>query len=186
MLQVKKGQPAAFETLMHKYYKRILNFIYRIVGDRQAAEDLTQEVFIRVYQSAPRYHPKARFQTWIFTIAKNLSLNEVRNRRRKSGISLQEEIKTPHGDMVRQIEDPGAVHAGDKLAGQEKQALVREAVHSLPENQRMAVLLRRYEGFSYEEIAGTLQCSVSAVKSLLNRAKENLKERLKSVIKDYE
>jgi RNA polymerase sigma-70 factor (ECF subfamily) len=84
------------------------------------------------------------------------------------------------------MEDSSAVLAWDQLAAREKEALVRDAVNSLPENQRMAVLLRRYEGFSYEEIAGTLQCSVSAVKSLLNRAKESLKQRLQCVIKDYE
>jgi len=186
MLEVQKGHQAPFESLMRKYYKRIYNFIYRFVGNRQQAEDLTQEVFIRVYKSAISYQPKSKFQTWIYTIAKNLSLNELRKKDRKNCVSLQEEIPTSRGVVFRQVEDPAAKNAWEAMVQDEKQAVIREAIQSLPSMQRMAVILRRYEELSYEQIAQTLQCSVPAVKSLLNRAKEGLKLKLSNLIKDYD
>ncbi len=185
MLEVQKGHQAPFESLMRKYYKRIYNFIYRFVGHRQLAEDLTQDVFIRVYKSADSYHPKAKFQTWIYTIAKNLSLNELRKKSSRNSISLEQEIPTSRGAVLPQVEDPRAKSLWESMAQEEKQSVVREAIQSLPENQRMAVILRRYEDLSYEQIAQTLQCSVPAVKSLLNRAKEGLKGKLRNVMGDY-
>ncbi|MBN1869102.1 MAG: sigma-70 family RNA polymerase sigma factor [Candidatus Omnitrophica bacterium] len=162
---------------MHKYFPRLLNFIYRYVSDRETAEDLTQEVFIRVYKSGPHYRPQSKFQTWLFTIARNLSLNELRRNKHKA-VSLDEAYSTEKGKIKPQWEDPNSVSPDEDMLRREKAAAVKAAIDSLPESQRVAVLLRRYEQFSYEEIAQTMKLSSKAVKSLLSRAKENLKAKL--------
>jgi len=181
MLDFQKGNRASFENLMHKHYKRILNFIYRFTGIRETAEDLTQEVFIKVYNSGPTYRPKAKFQTWIFTIAKNISLNELRRFKNKP-VSLDGTWETEDGEMAPQVEDTRAPSPDQEIIQDEKAVIVKAAIDALPENQRMAVILRRYEDLSYEEIAKTMGCSVKAVKSLLNRAKENLRNKLAGFI----
>lgn len=177
MLEFQGGDKASFEALMHKYYPRLLNFIHRFVGRREIAEDLTQEVFIKVYQAACAYRPQSKFQTWIYTIAKNISLNELR-RNRGSVVSLDEPFSSQEGELRRDVEDPSGARPDEDLLRQETMKAVRQAIHALPENQRMVVILRRYEQFSYEEIAQTMRVSVKAVKSLLSRAKENLKNKL--------
>jgi RNA polymerase sigma-70 factor (ECF subfamily) len=177
MLEFQKGSKASLEGLMHKYYPRLLNFTYRFLGNREAAEDITQEVFVRVYKSASCYRPQAKFQTWVFTIARNLSLNELR-RNKKGGVSLEETFSSEDGELKRQVADPRGQDPGQELLQGEKTAAVKAAINDLPENQRMAVILRRYEEFSYEEIARAMRVSVQAVKSLLSRAKENLKNKL--------
>jgi len=177
MIEFQEGNKTAFEDLMHKYYSRLLNFIYRFVGSREIAEDLTQEVFMRVYKSAPSYRPQSKFQTWVFTIARNTSLNELRHNK-KVTVSLDETFSSDQGEMKRQVKDPHGSNPGEELLHREKAAAVKAAINDLPENQRVAVLLRRYEQFSYEEIAQTMNTSVKAVKSLLSRAKENLKTKL--------
>ncbi len=177
MLEFQKGDTGSFETLLRKYFPRIFNYVYRLVGSRETAEDLTQETFIRVYRAAASYQPRAKFQTWIFTVARNLALNELRRLKRKT-FSLDAEREGKDGTMAPQREDPSARTADEQLLLKERREQVRRAVDSLPENQRTAVVLRRFEGFSYEQIARTLGLSVSAVKSLLSRAKDNLKEKL--------
>jgi len=181
MLEFQKGNVPAFETLMRKYYARILNFSYRFVGDRDTAEDLAQEVFIKVHRSGSSYRPQAKFQTWIYTIAKNLSLNAVRSMKRQA-VSLDQDVDGEDGAMQRQLADPKAEHPAQVLQRQETAVIVQEAVNSLPENQKLAVILRRYERLSYEAIAETMGCSPEAVKSLLNRAKENLKVKLSHLL----
>lgn len=177
MLEVQGGNKHSFDALMHKYYPRLFNFIFRFVGRREIAEDLTQEVFLKVYHTASRYRPKSKFQTWVYTIAKNISLNELRHHKR-TVISLDEPFVSDDGPMERQMEDTAAPRADEQILREEAAAAVREAIDSLPQNQRMAVILRRYEQFSYEEIAQTIRLSVKAVKSLLSRAKESLKNKL--------
>lgn len=177
MLEFKQGEQASFEKLMHKYHPALLNFIYRFVGNPQTAEDLTQEVFLRVYDKASSYQPQSKFQTWIFTIAKHLSLNELR-RSKKRGVSLDEPLVLEEGSAVRQVADEHSECPDEAVSRKETVAAVRAAIEALPENQRMAVILRRYEKFSYEDIARTMGLSVKAVKSLLSRAKENLKNKL--------
>ncbi len=177
MLEVQQGNSRAFETLMHKYYPRLLNFIFRFVGRRETAEDLTQEVFTAVYNTASRYRPKSKFQTWIYTIARNISLNELR-RHKKGTVSLDETVSCEDGERERQIEDTSTRKPDEEILHEEMAALVRSAIHALPESQRMAVILCRYDGFSYEEIAQTMGISVQAVKSLLSRAKKNLRNKL--------
>ncbi len=169
---------------MRKFYPRVLNFIFRMIAQRDTAEDLTQEVFVRVYKSVERYRPQAHISTWILTIARNLTLNELR--RHQPAVSLDAPLMGEDSDMQRQLTDPRSVGADEELIRQEKVEAIKEAIASLPENQRTAVLLRRYEEFSYEQIAQTMNLSVEAVKSLLSRAKENLKVNLRKYSKNNE
>ena len=180
MLEVKKGDRDAFEILMRKYYPRILNFAYRFLGNRQLAEDLTQDVFMKVYKSARRYRPRSKFHTWLYTIAKNSCLNEVR-RNRGQMVSLDEPIMSDEHVLKKEISDRHADPAGEFLQ-KEKKTLIRTAINDLPKNQRIAVILRRYESFSYAEIAATLNVTDKAVKSLLSRAKVNLKNKLAGTV----
>ena len=180
MLAVKKGDRNAFDDLMRKYYPRILNLAYRLTGNRQLAEDLTQDVFMKVYKSATRYRPQSKFQTWLYTIAKNTCFNELR-RKRWQMVSLDEPVDAKAGELRKELPDPGADPATEFLQ-KEKENQVWAAVNDLPENQRMAVILRRYENFSYAEIAATLDVTDKAVKSLLSRAKVNLKNKLAGAV----
>ena len=183
MLAFQKGHKASFEILLVKFYPRVLNFIYRYTGNRHTAEELTQEVFLKVFNHCAQYHPESKFQTWVYTIAKNVSLNELR-RNKQTVISLDEPLRGEDDTMQRQIADPQAIGADEELIGRETATMIKKAIDALPESQRMAVILRRYENFSYEEIARTMDMSMEAVKSLLSRAKENLKASLAHVLKD--
>lgn len=182
MLAFQAGDKQAFEKLMTAHFSRVLNFIFRYVGRRDIAEDLTQEVFIRVYKSVGSYQPQSKFSTWLFTIAKNLSLNELRSNKHKM-VSMDEMIDTGEDHIKVQFKDERQQTPAEQLLENEQSQQVRKAIAELPENQRVAVLLRRYEQFTYEEIADVMQVTPKAVKSLLNRAKENLRESLKSLIK---
>lgn len=182
MLKFKKGDKLAFDKLIGKYHKPVINIIYRMIQDAHEADDLAQEVFIRVYNSAKSYKPEAKFFTWIYKITRNVCLNELR-RRKKKFISLDEEVFTEDDELKREIADTQIDSPYQDAYKTELQEVVKEAIESLPENQRMAVILRRYEDLSYEDIAKTMDCSVSAVKSLLNRAKESLKDKLMSYIR---
>ncbi len=180
MLKFQQGDKLAFGELLDKYKKPVINIIYRLIQDRAEADDLAQEVFIRVYNSEKSYRPTAKFSTWIYAITRNICLNELRKRKRL--VSLDETISTEDGELKREFADFHASSPYEEASKQELQELVKEAIESLPINQRMVVILRRYEQLSYEDIAKTMSCSVSAVKSLLNRAKESLKEKLKPYI----
>lgn len=182
LLAFKSGDKSSFEKLMVRFYPRVLNFIYRFVNQKEVAEDLTQDVFMKVYKSAVNYQPKAKVSTWIFTIAKNTALNEL-SRRKKFAYSLDADNKTSEGSVQSQHEDFTERKPDQQLERQERMEVVRTAVQSLPENQRMAVILRRYENMTYDEIAKTMGTTSKAVKSLLSRAKENLKINLMNVLK---
>lgn len=183
MLKFKEGDRSAFETLLDKYHAPIINFSYRFLGNKTESEDLAQEVFLRIYRSASNYTPQAKFSTWIYRIAKNLVLNELRRKKTQKTSSLEEMISTEEGERQRQFSDdkPSALQ---KLEKQDLADAVRKALDSLPPNQRTAVVLSKYEGLSYEDIAKIIGCSVSAVKSLLNRAKVTLKEKLSSYVRE--
>ncbi len=183
MLDFQRGNRVSFENLMRKYYKRIFNFALRILRSREAAEDIVQESFIRVYQSGKNYQPKASFRTWLYMIAKNLILNELKKNKRFS-FSIDESQQGEEGAMPRQFEDTNLTHPLDKLVSAERARTVRAAIESLPQQQGMVVVLYRFERFSYEEISETLGLSVSAVKSLLSRARQNLKIRLAGLKKE--
>jgi RNA polymerase sigma-70 factor, ECF subfamily len=186
MLRVKQGDRAAFELLVEKYKQPVANMIYRTLGDPTEAEDLAQTVFIQVWKSATRYHQKAKFSTWLFTIARNLCLNEIRRRSRHPAESLQAMSDPDDESAPRQFEDRGASSAPEQLLREELTAKVEEALAELPENQRTAILLFKEKEFSYEEISEVLKCSLSATKSLIHRGRETLKLKLKPYLKSGE
>src|SRR6185369_8378997 len=184
MLRAKRGDRAAFTELVEKYKQPVMNFIYRTLRDETEAEDLAQNVFLQGYKSRGRYERTAKFSTWLFTIARNLCLNELRRRSRHPAESL-EETHTEHEDQPRQqYEDKKIVLPPDTLLQGELVKKIEEALADLPENQRSAILLCRQEDLSYEEISEILGCSLSATKSLIHRGRETLKERLKSYLKE--
>lgn len=179
MLRVKRGDLAAFENLLEKYKQPVINFIYRILGDLTEAEDLTQNVFVKVYQSASHYEVTAKFSTWLFTIARNLCLNEIRRRSRHPADSL-DAAQTPDDDLpARQFEDVKTFSPTENTLHGELEDKIQDALHDLPENQRTAILLCRRDELSYEDIAKVLGTSLSATKSLIHRGRETLKEKLK-------
>jgi RNA polymerase sigma-70 factor (ECF subfamily) len=186
MLRVKRGDRAAFAELVEKYKQPVMNLVYRTLHDEAEAEDLAQNVFLQVYKSAKRYESRAKFSTWLFTIARNLCLNEIRRRSRHPADSL-EESHAEHEDQPRQqFEDKSTVRPPEKLLHGELAQKIEEALAGLPENQRTAILLCRQEELSYEEIAKILGCSLSATKSLIHRGRETLKEKLKPYLKTGE
>jgi RNA polymerase sigma-70 factor (ECF subfamily) len=179
MLRVKRGDRAAFAELVDKHKQAVMNFIFRMLHDQAEAEDLAQNVFLQVYKSRSRYKQTAKFSTWLFTIARNLCLNELRRRSRHPAESL-EETHTEHEDHPpKQFEDKSQIAALDKVLHGELAEKIEEALDELPENQRSAILLCRQEDLSYEQIAKILRCSLSATKSLIHRGRETLKEKLK-------
>ncbi len=179
MLRVKRGDMQAFEELAEKYKQPIVNMMYRMLRDLDEAEDLAQNVFIRVYQSAHRYEVSARFSTWIFTIARRLCLNEIRRRGRHPAESLESSQTEYEDQPARQFEDAKTFSPPEAFLHGELARKIEEALAQLPEKQRLAIALCRQEELSYEEIAKVLGCSVAATKSLIHRGRETLKERLK-------
>jgi RNA polymerase sigma-70 factor (ECF subfamily) len=186
MLRVKQGDTTAFTELVEKYKQPVMNLAYRTVRDMTEAEDLAQNVFVQIYKSAARYKSTAKFSTWLFTIARNLCLNEIRRRSRHPADSLD----APHPDQedqpLQQFEDKTTVSPPENVLQGELVWQIDRALADLPENQRSAILLCRQEELSYEEIAEVLGCSVSATKSLIHRGRETLKERLKAYLRTGE
>lgn len=183
MLRVKRGDRAAFEDLVNKYKQPVTNVIYRTLGDATEAEDLAQNVFVQVFKSAHRYRVSARFSTWLFTIARNLCLNEIRRRSRHPAESLDATHPEMEDQPLRQFEDVKGFTAPDLLLQGELERKIQEAVAGLPENQRTAILLCRENELSYEDIARVLGCSLSATKSLIHRGRETLKQKLKPYLR---
>jgi RNA polymerase sigma-70 factor (ECF subfamily) len=179
MLRVKQGDTTAFGTLVEKYKQPVLNLAWRTVRDETEAEDLAQNVFVQAWKSAARYQATAKFSTWLFTIARNLCLNEIRRRSRHPAESLDQTRSDNEDQPLFQVEDPRIAPAPDEPLRGELERKVDEALAMLPENQRVALALCRQEELSYEEIAEVLGCSLSATKSLIHRARETLKARLK-------
>src|SRR5438034_1999010 len=175
MLRVKEGDGASFAVLLDKHRSSVVHFLYRMVQNQAVAEELAQEVFLRVYRSRSTYEPTAKFTTWLFRIATHLALNWIRDgRNEKTQDSLDRE--TADG-AVRQIQDRGRT-VEQELLYQARLAEVRRAIETLPAKQRAAVLMHKYEEMEYSQIANVLICSESAVKSLLFRAYETLRARL--------
>lgn len=169
MLRFKAGDEQAFDEIVRKHQKNVLNLVYRYLSDATQAEDVAQEAFIRVYRARANYEPSAKFSTWLYRITVNLCLNEIRSRK-SAGPRV-----APVNDL---LEEPAGEHPDSQLDQRELQQAVKDAIDALPENQRMAVLLARYEDMSYDEIAEAMNLSLEAVKSALHRAKENLKQKL--------
>lgn len=183
MLRVKRGDRAAFAALVEKYKQPLFNFICRTLRDEAESEDLAQNVFLQVYKSRQRYQHTAKFSTWLFTIARNLCLNEIRRRSRHPAESIEEQHAENEDQPQRQYEDKTVHLPTENALHSELAAKIEEALADLPENQRTAILLCRQDELSYEQIAEILECSLSATKSLIHRGREALKEKLKPYLK---
>ena len=179
-----EGDRAAFKQLVEKYQKAVLNLGYRFLGNREEAEDTAQEVFLRVYNSAKRYRPEAQFTTWLFRIATNTCLNVLRHRKRLQEVPL--ESSSDGTEQISGVNVPAPEHTRPDMhmEQEERNRIIEESIASLPPNQRMAVILKRFEDLSYQEIAKVLNTSVSAVESLLFRAKQTLKKKLEPYIQN--
>jgi RNA polymerase sigma-70 factor (ECF subfamily) len=178
MAKTAEGDEFAFEILVRRHQTSVLNLIYRYLGDRTKARDLAQEVFVRVWRAAKRYEPKAKFTTWIYRITANLCLNELKSIKGKKLIQLESEHEDRQNTNFET--HPNASRSPeDLLLAEERSRQISDTLQTLPENQRMALILKRYDNLSYDEIAKIMECSVSAVESLLVRAKRNLQEKLK-------
>jgi len=165
------GEERAFQELVERYQTRLLNFVFRTIGDRDRAEDLVQEVFIRVYRHLHRFDRSKKFSTWVYTIASNLAKNELRNRSRNPLVLFQSlRAGQDEDDRPLQFEDTSA-RPDDMYRKRHLRALVEETVARLPEHHRQVFVLRELEGKSYEEIAEITDCNLGTVKSRLNRAR---------------
>ncbi len=175
MLRVKDGDTASFTVLLERHRGPVVRFLYRMVQNRAVAEELAQEVFLRVYKARGSYEPSAKFTTWLFRIAMHLALNNLRDGRpEKLQTSLDDGSDESLGLQVPDRQ-PTVEQA---LLNQARLNEVRQAIHELPEKQRAAVLMHKYEEMEYSQIARVLDCSESALKSLLFRAYETLRARL--------
>jgi RNA polymerase sigma-70 factor (ECF subfamily) len=175
MLRVRGGDGASYSVLIEKHRSPVVHFLYRMVQDYAVAEELSQEVFLRVYRSRESYEPTAKFTTWLFRIATHLALNWIRDGRNERG---QERIDDDsEGSRNLQVPDRKPT-IEQSMVYETKLAEVRKAIAGLPDKQRAAVLMHKYEEMEYTQIAGVLNCSESAVKSLLFRAYETLRARL--------
>lgn len=180
MALVAQGNEAAFRKLVERHQHAVVGTIAKMLGDPVEAQDLSQLVFLRVWKNARRYQPTAKFTTWLFTVARNLVFNETRRRGRKREVSIEER-------EAAGASHPDTTHSGrpdQELLEQELISAIDEAIASLPENQRLAVVLRRYENMPYEDIAVVLGTSVASVKSLLFRARETLRVHLARYLED--
>jgi RNA polymerase sigma-70 factor, ECF subfamily len=174
MQLVSAGETVAFEELVERHQRLVAGTVARMLGSNSDVEDIAHQVFVRVWRSAKRYVPRAKFTTWLLKITRNLVFNELRRRSRHAQLPLQVESE----DEQRPIKDERAMAPDAALLEQELRHAIEAAIAQLPENQRMAVVLRRYGELSYEEIAEVLDQSVPAVKSLLFRARAELRTHL--------
>jgi RNA polymerase sigma-70 factor (ECF subfamily) len=180
MLDVKAGDDASFNRLLQKYRTPLINFLYRMVRDSATAEDLAQEVFLRVYRARKQYSPSAKFTTWLFRIATNLALNSVRdNRHRQMDVSIDAPVEEDEAPVQLPARE---MRIDEHMIERDRADFIRQAIASLPEKQRVAVLLHKYEEMDYAEIAKILECSESALKSLLFRAYETLRVQLAPLV----
>jgi RNA polymerase sigma-70 factor (ECF subfamily) len=182
MRRIATGDANAFRDLVERHQKAVVGTAAKMLGGYDDAEDIAQQVFLRVWKNAKRYRPDARFTTYLFTITRNLVFNETRRRGRKKEVSA-DEIEESTGHLA---EERAGLRPDEQLLQEELRQAVDRAIASLPEAQRMAVVLRRYEQLPYEEIAKVLDLSVSAVKSLLFRARTALRESLADYLTDEE
>jgi RNA polymerase sigma-70 factor, ECF subfamily len=188
MLEVRDDNASAFEELVLRYQDRLMTILRHLIGDADQAEDLAQEVFLRVYRSRKSYEPTAKFATWFFTIANNVVLNAMRSRSRRHEHTLTARDSGPLGP--RPLDVLLTVSSGQMparlLDKAEMRDVVRMALESIPERQRLAVLLCKFEGLSYADIAVALELTPQAVKSLLSRARVNLREILQPYLESGE
>jgi RNA polymerase sigma-70 factor, ECF subfamily len=179
MLLVREDQPGAFEELVERYQHRLVAVMMHLVGNAEEAEDLAQEVFLRVYRARKKYRPRSKFSTWLFTIANNLALNSIRSRQRRPVVPLSARESGPLGPRPQEqlVHDPGTGPM-QKVQKEELAERIRAALDTLNERQRMAVVLNKFEDMNYAEIAEVMGLTTKAVKSLLSRARMNLRSAL--------
>ena len=178
MVRVRADDQAAFAELVDKYQHRLIGVMHHLIGHSQEAEDIAQEVFLRVYRTRYKHSPKAKFTTWLFTIANNLAMNAIRNQKRRQTIPLG---ASESGGFGTQAADTGPAPA-HALHQQELSAVIRQALDDLPDRHRVAVVLNKFEDMGYAEIGEVMGLSVKAVKSLLSRARGKLREALQPYI----
>ena len=185
MLDVKSGDEQSFELLLHRYRSPLINFLYRMIRNREQAEDLAQEVFLRVYRAREDYVPSAKFTTWLFRIATNLALNSVRDTRyQRMELSLDAPVTVDAEDGDEKAMDVAEKHPNieQHLIQEARSKMIRHAIDRLPEKQKAAVLLHKYQELDYADISKILNCSESALKSLLFRAYEALRVELAPLV----
>lgn len=185
MLRFQAGEVECFDQLVTRHRRSLLNFLGRMVHDSAISEELAQETFLRVYLSKDRYTPKAKFTTWMYRIATHLALNHLRDHRHDRRTESLDEPNEEGNAPVRELTDhhPGAE---TRLLEEERQAFIRRAIAQLPERQRAAVIMHKYQGLGYQEIGGALGLSESATKSLLFRAYETLRKELRPLLQSGE
>jgi RNA polymerase sigma-70 factor, ECF subfamily len=182
MLRTKAGDQSAFEYLVQKYRRPMVSFMYRMARNSAVAEDLAQEVFLRVYRSRETYEASAKFSTWLYRIATNLAVNHARDTRHERP-EVQVSLDEPDDDTGTTLELPdGALNAEQQMVRRERLLAIRQKIEALPEQQRLAVIMHKYQQMDYKQIADVLKKSESATKSLLFRAYETLREQLKEFI----
>jgi RNA polymerase sigma-70 factor (ECF subfamily) len=179
MRRFQGGDLGAFERLVRKYQRPLINFAYRFLHDQNDAEDMAQEIFLRIYSSARSYVPSAKFSTWIYRIATNLCLNELRRTRNRAQDSLESKGLE---DEPLNLPDNSIQSPYEAVAEREQIRIIRNAIDDLPPRQKTAVVLCKYQGFSYKEVAEIMQCSEGAVKSYLHRARESLLKSCREVL----
>jgi RNA polymerase sigma-70 factor, ECF subfamily len=180
MLRVKSGDMAAFQILFDKYKNRMLNFCYRYCGHHSISEELTQEVFLRIFKAASHYRPTARFSTWLYRIATNVCLNELRKREYRMKIDSLDQLE---GETLPGItEDRETPTPETHLQERERERHIQQALTGLPDKQRAALLLRLEGGFRYREIAEQMDCTESHVKVLIHRGRKQLKKKLQPIL----
>jgi len=178
MQKVKEGNLNAFEEIYRRHSKHVINFAYRMLNDRNSAEEVMQEVFVKVYMQAKKYRPDAKFTTYLFRITTNHCLNYIRNNQLPSKGNISE-----FNEQITVNFEPDK-HPEEQALKNEISKIMLKALNELPENQRSAMVLLTYNDMSYEEIAESIGCSVKAVKSLLHRARESLRQKL-GYFKEY-
>ena len=182
MTRVKNGDALAFSILMDRYKQAVVNLVAYTVGDNIDSEDIAQQVFIRVYRNAATYEVRSKFTTWLFTITKNLALNEIRRRKRHPTDSLDVVEQEEDYTKTKQYPDTKTVPPDDSMMNDEMQKCLKAALEALPERQRLAVLMFQEQGLSYEEISEVLEISLASTKSLIFRARDALKKTLKEYL----
>lgn len=178
--RVLAGDREAFSHLLRRHQRAVLNFMYRMVGERGAAEDLTQEVFLKAYVSLPRFRKEAAFSTWLFRIAHNHCLNALKGRRREIPVGAHtKDLSNPHRFM--NVQDP-SLSVSERLEQRELQAVIQEKLNELTPDHRVVIVLRDIQGLSYDEIASALDIEGGTVRSRLHRARAELKEKLRTYL----
>ncbi len=174
---VKAGETGAFQTLVEQYQDRVINTCYGFVRDREDAKDIAQEVFIEIYQSLEKFREEAKLSTWIYRISVTKSLDFLRRKNRKKRMGQFKKLFNID-DVAERIEQPSGNNPDKNMEARERAQILQQAMDRLPENQKIAITLSKYEGFSNKEISEIMNTSVSSVESLIHRAKVNLKKKL--------